>query len=126
WLRLTSIATGPGCERLDTSRECASILRRGQEVMTVQHRRPDQNIRPNQAVDLDTVLRRYVADPTASWGLGTFGAVAEFHRTAEEPASIDTGATLQVVTERGALRIDSTQEVRAFAYELPGHAGDSW
>ena len=94
--------------------------------MTVQHRQPDQNIRPNQAVDLDTVLRRYVADPTASWGLGTFGAVAEFHRTAEEPASIDTGATLQVVTERGALRIDSTQDVRAFAYELPGHAGDSW
>src|SRR2546428_14043871 len=92
--------------------------------MTVQHRRPDQNIRPNQAVDLDTVLRRYVADPTASWGLGTFGAIAEFHQTAEEPASIDTGATLQVVTERGELRIDSTQAVRAFAFDLRGHAGD--
>ena len=36
--------------------------------------------------DLDTVLRRYMADPTASWGLGTFGAIAEFHRTADEPA----------------------------------------
>ena len=94
--------------------------------MTVHHRQPDQNIRPNQAGDLDTVLRRYVADPTASWGLGTFGAVAEFHRTGEEPASIDTGATLQVVTARGALRISSTQEVRAFAYELPGQDIDSW
>jgi hypothetical protein len=94
--------------------------------MTLQHRQSEPNIRPNQAVNLDTLLRRYVADPTASWGLGTFGAVAEFHRTSEEPVSIDTGATLQVVTARGALRIDSTQDVRAFAYEQPGHAADSW
>ena len=94
--------------------------------MTGQHSQPDQDVRTSQAVDLDTVLRRYVADPTASWGLGTFGAIAEFHRTSEEPASIDTGATLQVVTARGALRIDSTPELRAFAYELPGHAIDSW
>lgn len=94
--------------------------------MAVQHRPSEQNIRTHQAADLDAVLRRYVADPTASWGLGTFGAVAEFHRTAEEPASIDTGATLQVVTERGALRISSTPDLRAFAYETSGHAGDSW
>jgi len=94
--------------------------------MTVQHRQPDQNIRTNQAMDLDTVLRRYVAEPTASWGLGTFGAVAEFHRTGEEPASIATDGTLQVVTARGALRISSTQDIRAFAYELPGQAADSW
>jgi hypothetical protein len=77
-------------------------------------------------VDLDTILRCYLADPTASWGLGTFGAVAEFHRTAAEPASIDTDATLQVVTARGALRIRLTPEVRAFAYELPGSTVDSW
>src|SRR5262245_23203235 len=99
---------------------------RGQEGMTVQHRQPESNIRSNQAVELDTVLRRYIADPTTDLGLGTLGAVAELHRTPEEPASIDTGVMLQVVTERGALRISSTQDVRAFAYELPGHAGDSW
>jgi hypothetical protein len=94
--------------------------------MTGQHTQPDQETRANQAVDLDTVLRRYVADPTASWGLGTYGAVAEFHRTSDEPASIDTGTTLQVVTARGALCIDSTQELRACAYEQPGHASESW
>ena len=45
----------------------------------------------SQAGDLAKMaLRHYIADPTASWGLGTFGAVAEFHRTGEEPASIDT------------------------------------
>lgn len=92
--------------------------------MTGQH--ADHNTGTNQAVDLDTVLRHYLADPTASWGLGTFGAVAEFHRTSDEPARIDTGATLQAITARGALRISSTQEVRAFAYELPGTTVDSW
>ena len=78
------------------------------------------------SMDLDTVLRHYLADPGASWGLGTFGAVAEFHRTVDEPATIDTEASLQVVTERGALRIHSTEDVRAFAYELPGGGGKSW
>jgi hypothetical protein len=72
------------------------------------------------------VLCRYLADPAASWGLGTYGAVAEFHRTGDEPASIDTSPTLQVVTARGALRISSTQALRAFAYEQPGHASNSW
>ena len=86
----------------------------------------DQETRTDQAGDLDTVLRHYVTDPTASWGLGTYGAVAEFHRTSDEPASIDTEATLQAVTARGALRIGSTQELHACAYEQPGHASESW
>lgn len=89
--------------------------------MLGQHANPE-----TRTMDLDTVLRRYLTDSTASWGLGTFGAVAEFHRTAEEPVRIDTGATLQVVTDRGALRIDSLQNVRAVAYEQPGGAADGW
>jgi hypothetical protein len=94
--------------------------------MTRQHTQLEQEIRLNQAGDLDTMLRRYLTDPAASWGLGTYGAVAEFHRTSDEPASVDMGATPQVITARGALRIGSTQEVRAYAYEQPGHASDSW
>lgn len=78
-----------------------------------------------QAMLVD-VLQRYLHDPTASWGLGTFGAVAEFHRTADEPVHVDTGATLQAVTARGAVRITPTPELRAFAYELPGGAPGSW
>jgi hypothetical protein len=81
--------------------------------------------RPGQAVDLDTVLRHYLADPTASWGLGTFGAIAEFHRTSDEPATLDLDAARHVVTARGALRISGTADVRAWAYELPA-AGDRW
>jgi hypothetical protein len=94
--------------------------------MMGQHTQPEQDRRTTQAGGLDIVLRRYAADPNASWGLGTFGAVAEFCRTSDEPASIDTGATLQVVTARGALRIGSTQTVHAWAYEQPGHASESW
>ena len=93
--------------------------------MTEHHAQFTHKLPTSQSVDLDTVLRRYVADPTASWGLGTFGAVAEFHRTGDEPASIDTGAALHVVTARGALRISVTEDVRAYAYELPD-AGDRW
>lgn len=93
--------------------------------MTGQHKQSNHETYTSPAVDLDTVLRRYVADPTASWGLGTFGAIAEFHRTAAEPASITSGATHEVVTARGALRLRVTEEVRAFAYELPA-VGDSW
>ena len=93
--------------------------------MTGQHTQPDQETRTNQAVDLDTVLRHYVADPTASWGLGTYGAVAEFHRTSDEPASIDTVRRSRS-SPRGALRIGSTQELHACAYEQPGHASESW
>ena len=91
--------------------------------MTEHHAQSTHETRTSQAVDLDTVLRHYIADPTASWGLGTFGAIAEFHRTADEPASIDTDAALHVVTARGALRISVTEDVRACAYELPA-AGD--
>ena len=93
--------------------------------MTEHHAPSTHATCPRQAVPLDTVLRHYLADPTASWGLGTFGAIAEFHRTDEEPASLDIDTRLHVVTARGALRISRTEDVRAWAYELPA-GGDQW
>src|SRR6202008_1032547 len=71
------------------------------EVMTEHHTQSTHEARTSQVVNLGTVLRHYIADPTASWGLGTFGAVAEFHRTGDEPASLDMDTTLHVVTARG-------------------------
>ena len=93
--------------------------------MVEHHSQTGHETRTSQAVDLDSVLRHYIADTAASWGLGTFGAVAEFHRTGDEPASIDTDTTLHVVTSRGALRLTGSEAVRARAYELPD-AGDRW
>ena len=92
-----------------------------------QHMQPDQETCTNQAVDLDAVLRRYVADPTASWGLGTFGAVAEFHRTGDEPVRLDTGATHRSRHRAGgAAHWLDPRRSRACAYEQPGHASESW
>ncbi|MBM3222735.1 MAG: hypothetical protein FJZ47_02880 [Candidatus Tectomicrobia bacterium] len=85
-----------------------------------------QGISYAQASELDGILQRYLEDPTASWGLGTFGAIAEFHRTAEEPAHIETGKILRAVTARGALCLVPSPEMRAFAYELPGAGLESW
>jgi hypothetical protein len=91
-----------------------------------EHHAPSTHVtRTGQAVALDTVLRHYLADPTASWGLGTFGAIAEFHRTGDEPASLGTDAALHIVTARGALHISGTEDVQACAYELPA-GGDHW
>jgi len=93
--------------------------------MTEHHTQSTHETRTSQVVNLSTVLRHYIADPTTSWGLGTFGAIAEFHRTADEVASLDTDTTLHVVTARGALHISGTEDVRAWAYELPA-GGDHW
>lgn len=80
----------------------------------------------DQITDLKSIVGHYIEDPTASWGLGTFGAIAEFHRTVDEPVRIDTAAGWQVVTARGAIRISSVEHLRAFAYELPGAGLASW
>jgi hypothetical protein len=60
-------------------------------------------------------------DPAASWSVGTFGALAEFARAADEACEIDD---LTVVTGRGGIRVARAPEVRALAYEalsaLPG------
>ncbi|MGE3538093.1 MAG: hypothetical protein AB7N91_11750 [Candidatus Tectimicrobiota bacterium] len=91
-----------------------------------QHSAAGQEATRAPAGALDDILRHYLADPTASWGLGTFGAIAEFHRTADEPVQLETGAVLQAVTPRGAIQIRSTQDVHAFAYESPGAGLESW
>lgn len=94
--------------------------------MSVPYAAPLDEATQTQAGALDKALRHYLANPTASWGLGTFGAVAEFHRTADEPVRTRAEAPYEVVTERGAIRITSTQGLRALAYELPGAAAGSW
>ena len=47
-----------------------------------------------------------LADPQAQWSLGTFGAIAEFSRDADEPAEIAREETaMSVVTPRGGIRL---------------------
>ena len=47
-----------------------------------------------------------LADADAQWSLGTFGAIAEFSRDADEPAEIQHGEmSCAVVTPRGGIRL---------------------
>ena len=70
-------------------------------------------------------LAAQMADYEASWGLGTFGALAEFARGPEEPVDLlRSGAWLAAVTARGGIGIEVREDVRLFASETATR--DSW
>jgi hypothetical protein len=59
-----------------------------------------------------------IADPEAQWSLGTFGAIAEFMRDADEPAEIArTTQSISVVTPRGGMRLEALPGLRPIAFE---------
>lgn len=68
-------------------------------------------------------LAAQMADPETGWSLGTFGAIAEFTRDADEPATLaySEGA---VVTARGGMRIEADSGLRPIASESP--TTESW
>jgi hypothetical protein len=68
--------------------------------------------------DLVEFLAEQAADSEVGWSLGTFGAIAEFTRDADEAATLDrNGDMISVVTPRGALRIDAHPALRPIATE---------
>ncbi len=59
-----------------------------------------------------------LTDVETAWSIGTFGAIAEFTRDAQEAAALDRGSdVVSVVTERGGLRIEAHDALRAIASE---------
>ena len=52
------------------------------------------------------LLSHAVADPESSFSIGSLGAIAEFHRDASEPLTLDEAARMSIATARGALSID--------------------
>ena len=72
-----------------------------------------------------TFLDAQMADVETQWSLGTFGAIAEFARDADEPVTLSRGtASLAAVTARGGIRIDLRPDMRPFAFETT--TKDSW
>jgi hypothetical protein len=71
--------------------------------------------------DVEAALEDAVTDPATGWGLGSFGALAEFHRDSEEAADIaredKNGGGWRVTTPRGALRVRPHDAVRLIPYE---------
>jgi hypothetical protein len=68
------------------------------------------------------LVARHLADPQASFAIGTFGAIAEFHRGCGEPVVLSSDSA---VTRRGGIRLQLNGAVRAVAWERPA-SGDSW
>jgi hypothetical protein len=69
----------------------------------------------------DLVTRR-LRDPETSWAIGTFGAIAEFHRAVDEPVALSEHTA---VTPRGGIGLRLPESVRIVAWERPT-AGDAW
>jgi hypothetical protein len=70
-------------------------------------------------------LAGQLADCEANWSLGTFGAIAEFTRDADEPTALSLDdASLTAVTARGGIRIEARDGLRLFASETTTR--ESW
>ena len=67
------------------------------------------------------VLERQLADPTTSWSVGTFGAVAEFSREPDE--TNEAVAALTIVTSRGGIRMIERADMRLVASESLAKSG---
>lgn len=64
------------------------------------------------------LMTDHLADAQAQWSLGTFGAIAEFMRDADEPADIQhREISCAVVTARGGIRLLAHPDLRPVAFE---------
>ncbi|MGH2343175.1 DUF6925 family protein [Segnochrobactraceae bacterium EtOH-i3] len=63
-------------------------------------------------------LRESLADPATGWAMGTFGAIGEFVRDADEPAVLEfRPGVFSVVTPRAGLALTPRPDLRVVAYE---------
>ncbi len=74
--------------------------------------------------DMQRIIREHLHDPSSSFSIGSFGAIAEFHRDAGELLVLDDHEQLIIATDRGALKIELTDGTTPLAYEtLSGRPG---
>ncbi|MFO1155405.1 MAG: hypothetical protein U1E43_00890 [Rhodospirillales bacterium] len=77
---------------------------------------------------LAALVHEMLIDVDAGWNIGTFGALAEFHHVAGDPPPqvmlLPEGG--EVVTTRGAMRVDLPVGVLAIAYEGLAKDPRSW
>lgn len=79
---------------------------------------------PHETFEL---LVRHVLDPHASWGVGTFGAIAEFMRDEDEPVEIRRADDwISAVTDRGGIRLLAWPGMRPVAYETATAKSRTW
>lgn len=71
--------------------------------------------------------RPMIEDAGNSWSIGTFGAIGEFHRTAEERFTrYDTETSLSLATDKGGIRIEANEELDIVPFDNLNSDGESW
>lgn len=78
---------------------------------------------PSQADAVTTLLREALADPGTAWSLGSFGAIAEFMRDPDEATSPLPDGRMGLSTERGAIALAPSPDLRPVAYETAVMSG---
>ncbi len=76
--------------------------------------------------DMYRILLEHLHDPSSSFSIGSFGAIAEFHRDPDEPLTSHDPERLTIVTARGALRINQVEGVVPLAYETLSGRAERW
>lgn len=73
------------------------------------------------------LIRDMLRDPSNGWSIGSFGAIGEFMRDADEAVElIDSPDSITVATARGALRATREADVRPIAWDSLSADGESW
>lgn len=72
---------------------------------------------------LDSLVAESLADWRVGWSMGSFGAIAEFHQDAGEPA---LAGPLERATARGAIRLERLAEAVPVAYETLSPKPHRW
>lgn len=77
--------------------------------------------------DLHLVMQRSMFDPRNSFSIGSFGAIAEFHRDDAETVVIEDADRLTIATDRGGMRVDMGRHpVTPVAYETLSARPGNW
>ena len=76
--------------------------------------------------EIGQVLCKHLRDASSSFSIGSFGAIAEFHRRSDESLELDESKDLKIATSRGAIQIDLVDDVEPLAYEALSRRSGCW
>ena len=72
------------------------------------------------------IAAAHIIDPSSVWGIGSYGALAEFRRDSDEPLLADDPSALTLATGRGAIRLNLDSGPGIAAYETLGAQPGRW
>jgi hypothetical protein len=77
--------------------------------------------------DLGSFLIQAVDNHRNGWSIGTFGAIGEFVRDADEPVQrVSNEKGFELHSSRGAMRIEPCDGLQAIAYDTLSADGETW